>query len=122
MPDFTFTAAGGRPLTMATRDSGVLGGALEARSSFMVGTVFRPATASDRDALVAYLNALEYEPRHVEVVITYPSAGDVIYRIRAFRHESQPALERWIANEVREMARRLGLRDTSEIQVEVTEI
>lgn len=122
MADFIFTTSGGGKVTMSERQSSVLGTALEAKDGITVGTVFRPASGVARDQLVAFLNALDYSARTVEVVLQYPVEGEGVYRIRATRQDTQDELDAWIKKEREEMAKRLGLKDPLDIDVTVEEI
>lgn len=123
MTTIKFVTTTGAKAQMQTFISERMGEGLRALDSFMIGTVFKPATAADRDALVQALQELDYTVNTIEVLLEHDGGVDQgIYRIRATMTVTGDQLDAWIKRERADMAKRLGLKDVSDIKISIKSI
>lgn len=122
MANFNFVTAGGGKIKLAARDSIRLGDALEAKDAIFVGTIFKPADGAERDALVAWLQGLDYSAKTYQIDLEYQVPNEGLYRVSARRQDTQDELDTWVKEERKAMAKRLGLKDSADITLTITEV
>ncbi len=121
MPTFNFTTTGGAHFTLHTSASAVTGEALTVRGSVVRGAVFKPSTAADRDALVNYLNGLDYEEHRFKVTFSFPATGTPVYRVEALQQDSGARLNLWVQHEAATLAQHIGV-EVDAIKIEIEEV
>lgn len=96
-------------IRLETVDDEVLGPAFRIRTLVRPGAIFTPATAADRDALVAYLNGIDFTASRYNVVLEHTPSPDEIYRVRAIKEGTEDDVAKWADKELKAMAGRLKI-------------